>query len=164
MGADGIEIVEVGFDDPAAVDLVTRLDAELHDRYGDDPVYFPRPEAAPLDFLPPHGAFVLALDADGHRPVGCGGLRRWDRRSAEVKRMYVAPEGRGRGVGRRILAALEEAAGALGYHEVRLETGVLQAEAMALYSSAGYERMPCYGEFEGKPKSVCYRKAIVASS
>jgi putative acetyltransferase len=74
--------------------------------------------------------------------------------------MYVAPESRGRGLSRALLAALEQEARGLGYSAVRLETGALQPEAIALYSSAGFEAIPCYGPYVDDPRSRCFEKTL----
>jgi GNAT superfamily N-acetyltransferase len=76
--------------------------------------------------------------------VACGGVKRLDDATGEIKRMFVAPEARGRGVARALLAALEETARGLGYERVRLDTGAKQPHAQALYASAGYAAIPDY--------------------
>ena len=109
-------------------------------------------------FDPPDGVFVVAR-LDGS-PVGCGGLRRFDARSAEIKRMYTDPSVRSRGVARRVLDALFDQARAIGYTRVVLETGTLQPHAIALYRSAGFRSMPCYGHYVHDPYSVCFEKEL----
>jgi GNAT superfamily N-acetyltransferase len=74
--------------------------------------------------------------------------------------MYVAPEERGRGVGRALLAALEAAARALGLSRLVLETGDRQREAIALYRRAGFRDIPPFGEYVGSPLSVCMGKEL----
>jgi len=148
-------------DEPAAEALLDRLQWELLERY-DDPAdeYQPTP-AAP--FLPPTGRFLL-LEVDGVA-VGCAGVRPsadGPDGAAELKRMYIAPEHRGRGLSRRLLAAAEDAARALGHRELRLETGTRQPEAMALYTSAGYHLIPNYGPWADSPLSRCYARALRA--
>lgn len=76
--------------------------------------------------------------------MACGGIKRLGPRVAEIKRMYVAPAARSRGVARRLLATLEEAARGLGYATVRLDTGPAQPHARALYASAGYRTISDY--------------------
>jgi GNAT superfamily N-acetyltransferase len=100
------------------------------------------PSATPGDFSPPGGCFV-ALYEDG-RAVAGGGVKRLEAGVAEIKRMYVVPDRRGRGLGRELLAALEDAARELGYDRVRLDTGDKQPGAEALYRSAGYREIGNY--------------------
>jgi GNAT superfamily N-acetyltransferase len=94
------------------------------------------PRAGAAELSPPGGAFIVGYR--GSEAVCCGGIKRLDDRACEIKRMYVVPRSRGRGVARRLLAELEETARALGYVTVRLDTGPRQAGARRLYQSAGY--------------------------
>jgi DNA-binding MarR family transcriptional regulator/GNAT superfamily N-acetyltransferase len=98
--------------------------------------------ATPEQLRPPAGLFVVAtLHAE---PVGCGALKFHGRRPAELKRMWVAAEARGLGLGRRLLAELERLAGEHGVRTVRLETNRNLTEAIALYRSAGYREVPAF--------------------
>src|SRR5690348_11026613 len=103
----------------------------------------------PEEFVPPAGTFLVAW-LDG-RPVGCGGWRSrpGSDELAEVKRMYVAPEARGRGVAMALLRALEDTAREAGRKRMVLETGHRQPEAIALYHKAGYERIEDFGYYKG---------------
>jgi GNAT superfamily N-acetyltransferase len=109
-------------------------------------------------FEPPDGVFLVAREAG--RAVGCGGVCRFDGDRAELKRMYVVPEARGRGLGRRLLDELEAAARRLGYRGIVLETGNLHHEALALYASAGYAPIPCYGPYAARALSRCFEKHL----
>ncbi len=163
----GVVVEPLAYDDPVAVALVAALDADLDVRYEDldevaevaevDPVLLVVESA---DVTPPTGSFLVAR-LDG-RPVGCGALRAvLDRPGiAEVKRMYVAPEARGRGVARALLAALEADARRLGYRGLILETGTRQPEAMALYESSGWAPVPRYGAYRAFASSRCYAKDL----
>ena len=91
---------------------------------------------------PPSGAFLLVLD--GEEPVGCGGLKPLGAETGEIKRMYLRPEARGRGIAAGLLAALEGWARELGYSRVRLDTGDRQPAAKHLYESRGYREIPDY--------------------
>jgi GNAT superfamily N-acetyltransferase len=104
------------------------------------------------------GVFLVA-SIDG-RPVGCGALRRIESGVGELKRMYVSPAERGRGVGRALLEALEAEARRLGLRRVVLETGTRQAEALALYRRAGFTAIPAFGEYVDSPLSVCLGKDL----
>jgi GNAT superfamily N-acetyltransferase len=106
--------------------------------------YMPRAGAAELSA--PGGAFRLGYH-DG-RAVCCGGVKRLDDRRCEIKRMYVVPHARGRGVARALLHDLEETARRLGYAVARLDTGPRQGNARRLYESAGYRGIP---DFNANP-------------
>jgi GNAT superfamily N-acetyltransferase len=136
--------------------LIAALNAELRARY-------PEPGATHFsldedEVGPGRGAFLIAA-LDGS-PVGCGAVRLIGRDTAELKRMYVAPEARGLGTGRRILEALEAEARSLGAARLVLETGVRQREALRLYERAGFTRIPPFGEYVGSPLSVCMGKPL----
>ena len=115
-------------------------------------------EPDPTEFETPDGAFVVGYEQG--RPVACGGVARYDDATGEVRRMYVSPDERGRGLSRLVLAALEEEARALGYTAIRLETGNRQVEALGLYRSAGYEPIPRYGPYVDDERSVCFEKRL----
>jgi ribosomal protein S18 acetylase RimI-like enzyme len=128
----------VPVEDPGARALFAGFDAEMRTRYG-------RLRSPTRDdvFRPPGGC-VVVLYAGDRGPAAVGAIQRHDLSTAEVRRIYVAPEHRGRGAGRALLGALEEAARAAGYERARLDTGSRQPEALALFRSAGYEAIPDY--------------------
>lgn len=136
--------------------LIEALNAELSSRYPEDGATHFRLD--PNEVAPGHGAFLVARRAG--RPVGCGAVRRVEAEIGEVKRMYVRPEARSGGVGRAILATLENEARALGLVRLVLETGVRQPEAIALYERAGFARIPAFGEYVNSPLSVCMAKDL----
>lgn len=142
-------VVRERLDSPIALSLITALNAELAEAY-------PEPGAnhfrLDLDEVAPgRGAFFVAYADDV--AAGCGAIRKNDEDVAEVKRMYVAPGQRGRGVGRAVLDALEAEARRLGVSRIVLETGPKQVEAIALYERAGFVRIPLFGEYLASPKS-----------
>jgi DNA-binding MarR family transcriptional regulator/GNAT superfamily N-acetyltransferase len=94
---------------------------------------------------PPRGAFLVALADDG-TVVGCGGIQALDDTSAEVKRMWIHAEWRGAGLGRRLLAALEQRCAELGYTRVVLDTNATLTEAIAMYETAGYSPTKQYND------------------
>jgi GNAT superfamily N-acetyltransferase len=133
-------------DEPPAADLLAAMVAEMAVLYG--PIDQPgMPSATPADFAPPGGTFLVGFDEEGTAVCG-GGVKRLDDEAAEIKRMYVVPAVRRRGIARQLLAALEDAARDLGYRVVRLDTGPLQAQAQAIYESTGYRRI---GNFNANP-------------
>jgi len=96
------------------------------------------------DMAPPSGLFVIArLDGDA---VGCGGFKRVDRATGEIKRVWTAPSARGLGVGRRMLRALEAAAREAGLKTLRLDTNRALTEAHALYRSEGYREIARFND------------------
>ncbi|MER7168936.1 GNAT family N-acetyltransferase [Micromonospora sp. NPDC000207] len=96
----------------------------------------------------------------GGRVVACGGIQRLDAVTGELKRMYVRPAYRGRGVARALLVAMEELAFGRGYQTLCLETGTYLPAAIGLYTSCGYEPIPVYGEYVDNPYSVCFAKRL----
>jgi GNAT superfamily N-acetyltransferase len=110
------------------------------------------------DFELPDGAFLIG-SVDG-QDVSCGGVCRFNKETAEIRRMYVMPELRGAGFSRPMLGALEDEARSLGCRRVRLDTGVDQHEALGLYRSSGFEEIPRYGPYVDDELSVCFEKLL----
>jgi GNAT superfamily N-acetyltransferase len=135
-----LDVQRVAGTEPLALDLVAAMFAEVGEMY--EPGLPKGPTAHPEELSPPHGGFVV-LTEDG-RPVAGGGVKRLDDRTCEIKRMYVVPDARGRGVGRELLAALESLARDLGYAVARLDTGAKQPGARRMYERAGYVAVPDY--------------------
>lgn len=155
MTSPAIEIRREEITSAAAQSLILALNEELSAQY---------PEAGATHFQldaddvrEDRGAFLVAYVHD--EPLACGAIRRLNADRAEIKRMFVRREARGRGLSRVILTALEAEARRLGVKQIVLETGTRQTEALALYDSSGYARIPPYGEYTG-PLSVCMSKEI----
>ncbi len=127
---------------PAATSCLCAYFAELDARFdtGFDPGASLPADAGEL--VPPAGLLLIAWLRG--EPVGCGALKLHAGEPAELKRMWVAPQARGLGAGRRILAALEEQALAHGADEVRLETNRTLTEAISLYRHQGYQEVPAF--------------------
>jgi GNAT superfamily N-acetyltransferase len=136
--------------DPAVV-LMAEYMGEIERRLGApfDRAQYPGPGPAELE--PPHGLLLVAFDGDD--PVACGAVRVIGPRVAEIKRMYVAPAARGRGLGRMLLGELERGAVELGCRTARLDTMAAMAEAGALYRSAGYEPI---ADYNGNPLAAVW--------
>ena len=96
--------------------------------------------------------------------VGCGAIRPLDRKTGEIKRMFVDPVCRRQGIARKILAELEAIAPRLGFIKIRLETGTFQPEAIGLYEAAGYQPIERYGDYVDDPLSVCFEKHLYANT
>lgn len=152
-----IEVRREDLESPIAQQLIAALNADLRARYpeGDDMHYF-RLDAD--EVRPGRGAFVVAYDAE--TPVGCGAVRMIDAGVAEIKRMYVSPAVRGRGIARRMLEVLESEARAIGVVKLMLETGTRQPEAIALYSKTGYSRTGAFGDYPPSPLNVFFEKHL----
>jgi putative acetyltransferase len=153
---DRVTIEAEAFESPDARRLIAALDAHLASRYPPEQRF--GPNLKPAQIAPGLGTFVIAR-AEG-RAIGCGALRLLDERTAEVKRMYVEPKLRGRGVAKQILDQLELVAATLGARKLVLETGVYQEEAIGLYVRAGFKRVDCWGEYATATTSVCYEKQL----
>jgi GNAT superfamily N-acetyltransferase len=151
-----ITVAAEPFDSTDAQRLIAALDEHLASRYSAEQRF--GPNVRPQQIAPGLGTFVIAR-AEG-QAVGCGALRRLDEMSAEVKRMYVEPELRGRGIAKLILDHLEAAALVMGIHRLVLETGIYQAEAIGLYRRMGFDPVRCWGEYADALTSVCFEKDI----
>ena len=156
-----LQVVRVPITHPDAQRLVEEVQAEYVARYGGR-------DESPIDpahFGPPAGSFFVGYDA-GAAPVATGAWRRsgvtalGTDATAEVKRMYVAPDARGRGYARRMLAHLEQSAREAGFVALVLETGLRQPEAIALYESSGYQAVPGFGYYRDSPISRCFGKRL----
>ena len=158
-----LRVSEVLITDPDAQLLIEEVQQEYVVRYGgrdDSPI-------DPAEFVSPLGAFFVGHLAG--RPVVSGAWRRrtdvevaGTSNTAEVKRMYVAPGARGRGLARRMLAHLEATAARAGVAVMILETGLRQPEAIALYESCGYESIAGFGYYKDSGVSRCFGKVLPA--
>ena len=149
-----MQIKEVGYGDPDASKLIADVQQEYVVRYGG-------PDGTPVDpaeFTPPAGLFLVGY-LDG-MPVASGGWRSHGD-DAEIKRMYVVPAARHRGLARQLLAELERTAAAAGHRRVILESGPQQPEAIALYLSSGYSHVPGFGHYADAPGAVHLGKQLM---
>lgn len=152
----GLEIRREDLTSPAGQALILALNDELSERYPEQGANHFRVD--PEDVAPGHGAYLVASDRGV--AVACGAIRRHDAQTAEIKRMYVVPEARGRGLSRLLLAALEAEGRSLGATRLVLETGDRQVEALALYGHSGFVQIPRFGEYLESPLSVCMAKDL----
>lgn len=155
-----LDLRPVAYDHPDAVALVARVQQEYVERYGG-------PDDSPVDgesFAPPAGLFLVGYL--GEEPVATGAWRRSPVRvlgggnAVEIKRMYVVPEHRGRGLSHLVLAELERTAAAAGHDLLVLETGLRQPEALGLYTTSGYVEIPGFGHYRDSPLSRCFAKRL----
>lgn len=148
-----VEIRSADYAGPVAQELISGVQQEYLERYGG----FDETPVAHGEFSPPHGVFLVGY-LDGV-PVACGG---WRVRGpdAEIKRMYVHPAARRRGLARQMLAELERTAARAGRVRAVLETGWRQPEAISLYTGAGYLPTEKFGHYRDAAGSLCYAKAL----
>ena len=93
-------------------------------------------------------------------PAGCGAIKEYEPGIMEVKRMFVPPAARGKGIASAVLKELETWALELGYKKCILETGDIMPDAIALYKKNGYQSIPNYGQYAGVSSSVCFEKQL----
>ncbi|WP_291040346.1 GNAT family N-acetyltransferase [Dyadobacter sp. 50-39] len=148
-----ITVTRTDSDDAAFQALVKLLDAELARRDGADHGFYSQ-----FNKIDKIRHAVVCYEND--QPIGCGAIKAFSDEAMEVKRMYVSPEGRKKGIATRVLNELEVWASELGYLRCVLETGKRQPEAIALYEKSGYTRTPNYGQYAGIENSVCFEKVL----
>lgn len=138
---------------PDFIHLVALLDDDLAHRDGEEHDFYHQ-------FNSIESLKYCMLIYENDIPVGCGAIKAFDSKTMEVKRMYVPPQKRGKGIASAILKGLEVWAKELGYKRCVLETGIRQPEAIALYKKNGYQRIPNYGQYLGIANSVCFENVL----
>jgi putative acetyltransferase len=133
--------------------LVAALDADLRNRDGEEHGFY-----AQFNKIDKIKEVVVAYDDE--RPVGCGAIKAYAPDSMEVKRMFVTPTSRGKGVASIILKELEAWAVELNASKCILETGKRQPEAIRLYTKNAYCIIPNFGQYENVENSVCFEKIL----
>jgi GNAT superfamily N-acetyltransferase len=151
-----IEVRTEAADSLVAVRLVEAMVTEMEELYELPPGHGLGLGAPPGDMAPPGGAFLVIYD-DG-KPVAGGGLKRVEDGVAELKRMYVVPAARGRGLGRQLLEALEDTARELGYARIRLDRGARQPVAQAMYERSGYHAID---DYNGNPQAAFWGEKVL---
>lgn len=150
-----IEIVEVAPDSPDAVDLIGQLDEHL--------MAHPYPAQSRHAFSVEkllREKVVFFITRYEEQLAGCGGIKMFGTDYGEVKRMFVRPEFRGKGLGKAMLLHLADYARANGAGLLRLETGIYEVEAIGLYERFGFARRTPFGEYFEDPLSVYFEKSI----
>ena len=149
-----ITIVEERPDTADATQLIAELESVLAPLYPVESRH-----GFSIDKLIREGVAFFVTRYDG-TPAGCGGIKLYDSEYGEVKRMYVKPEFRGVGLGKRMLEHLAAYTTQHGISILRLETGIHQTEAIGLYERFGFQRIPPFGDYFDDPVSLCYEKRL----
>lgn len=139
---------------PDFIALVSALDQDLAQRDGKVHAFYQQ-------FNSIEGLQHTIVGYSDGKPFGCGAIKLFDSAKMEVKRMYVMPEFRGKGMASQLLSELEQWAAELGYSKCVLETGKRQPEAIALYTKSGYRTISNYGQYQGVENSICFQKRLV---
>jgi len=148
-----ITIIRTGSDNHDFIELVKLLDADLAIRDGDAHNFYDQ-------FNKIDNIRYVVLAYENNLPAGCGAIKEYKPDSMEVKRMYVVPENRKKGIASKTLAELEIWASELSYSKCILETGKGQPEAIELYKKNGYTLIPNYGQYAGVQNSLCFEKRL----
>ncbi len=148
-----IRITRTNSDNQDFIRLVRHLDADLATRDGEDHSFY-----AQFNKIDKIKYVVVAYEND--QPVGCGAIKEYAPDTMEIKRMYTAPESRGKGIASKVLHELEAWASELSYEKCILETGKKQPEAIGLYKKNGYKIIPNYGQYAEIENSLCFEKQI----
>jgi putative acetyltransferase len=147
------KLVRTNSSDPDFRDLVIELDKDLTIRDGDEHPFYDQYNK--LDTI----NYVVVIYED-KIPSGCGAFKEYAEKIAEIKRMFVPPEKRGRGIASLVLTELETWAKELNYEKCILETGLKQPEAISLYKKNKYTVIPNYEPYKNAENSVCFEKSI----
>ena len=139
---------------PDATALIAELDAHLEPLYPSESRHGFSVQKLIADSV---AFFVIR---DGGAPAGCGGIKLFGTEYGEIKRMYVRPQFRRSGLAKLLLDHFTEYASSHGVRILRLETGIHQHAAIALYERVGFKRIPPFGEYRDDPVSRCYEKRI----
>jgi len=148
-----IQIIRTNSENKDFIELVKHLDIELAERDGEDHPYY-----AQFNKIDKIKFVVIAYENE--KPVGCGAIKQYEPRTMEIKRMYVLPENRGRGIANKILSELETWTTELSFKKCILETGKKQPEAIRLYKKNGYILIRNYGQYAQVENSVCFEKEM----
>ncbi|WP_428224227.1 GNAT family N-acetyltransferase [Flavobacterium sp.] len=145
-----MRVVKTNSDNPDFKKLSALFDEYLVEIDGDERDFFAFYNNVQLDH-------VLVVYEDSVA-VGCGAFKKYDRQTAEIKRMFVHPDHRNKGIALRILTAIEDWAKEQQFNTFILETSPKLTAAIALYQKTGYTFIPNYGQYIGVENSVCMKK------
>lgn len=136
-----------------AISLIDELSECLQDITGDSG----KSSFDANDVCNDRAMFVIARNQSGEA-IGCGAFRPIDETTAEVKRMYA--KSKGMGIGNKILSYLERQAHDIGYETLRLETRIVNTNAVSFYERNGYKKIPNYGKYAERANSICFEKYL----
>lgn len=148
-----IRLIRTNSDNRDFRELVILLEAELEIRDGEDNIFYSQ-----FNQIDKIRHVVVAYENE--KPIGCGAMKEYDTNTMEVKRMFVSPGSRKKGIATKILIELENWASGLSYTKFILETGKRQPEAIGLYKLNGYRSIPNYDQYIGVDNSVCFEKEL----
>jgi GNAT superfamily N-acetyltransferase len=148
-----MKLIRTNSENKDFIALVKQLDAYLAVTDGDDHAFYDQ-----FNKLDSIKHVVVAYNKD--IPLGCGAIKEFNTRTVEIKRMYTAPQSRGKGIASILLLELEAWARELSYNTCILETGVRQVEAIGLYKKNGYTLIPNYGQYTDVKDSRCFKKLL----
>ncbi len=153
MNDDALTLKRTSSSDPDFQNLVVMLDADLAIRDGKDHAFF-------AQYNKTDSISHVVVAYENNEPAGCGAIKNFDADTMEVKRMFVKPEFRKKGIASKVLVELETWTAELGFKHCILETGKRQPEAIGLYLTNGYNIIPNYGQYENVETSVCMKKRV----
>ncbi|WP_343328428.1 GNAT family N-acetyltransferase [Polaribacter staleyi] len=148
-----IKIIRTNSENIDFINLVKELDAYLKITDGDEHDFYH--QFNNIDVL--KNVVLVYVDKVA---VGCGAIKKFDKTSVEVKRMFVSPDKRGLGIAQKILTELEIWAKELGYQKCVLETGKRQVEAVKFYKKCNYKVIENYGQYTNMENSICFSKTV----
>lgn len=148
-----LRIERTGAENPDFIQLVKQLDTELAERDGKEHLFYDQfNKIVEIKYV------LVAYEME--MPVGCGAIKEYGPDTMEIKRMYVTPQSRGKGIAGNILSALESWATELSFKRCILETGKNQPEAIGLYLKSGYKVISNYGQYVNVENSICFEKEL----
>lgn len=145
-----MKLVQTNSDNPGFKKLSALFDEYLVDIDGDERDFFAFYNNVQLDTV------LMVYEDDV--AVGCGAFKKFDENTAEIKRMFVHPNHRNKGIAKIVLQELETWADSLGFTSYILETSPKLTSALALYEKTGYKLIPNYGQYVGVENSICMKK------
>jgi GNAT superfamily N-acetyltransferase len=148
-----VEIIRTTPDNPEFIQLIALLDKDIQHRDGEEYVFYA--QFNKTDTI--KNAIVIYNEKIA---VGCGAFKFYKENIAEIKRIYVDPKMRGKGIASKILTELESWAKEENYKSCILETGQKYPEAIALYKKNGFAIIENYGQYENNTDSICFSKTL----